>query len=159
MNLEEQNAHWVGRLDVLFVQRDNNGNQFNGLDDTINLRLGKENYEKFVKNGFVYTKLVARADEAKTIRIVVRDSVTGAVGSVTVPRENFMFFLFALLRLCGNALLRRAVLNQKPSWQEVSHCSGTELPEPHKGSQLQLYVWADGGTRLRSISAFTKESG
>jgi len=83
--LQNQDQHWVGRLDVLFIQKDNQGNQYNGLDDTINLRLGTESYGKFVKNGFVYTKLVTRAGMAKTIRIVVRDSASGAIGSVTVP--------------------------------------------------------------------------
>ena len=85
VSLQQQAEHWRGRVDVLFVQRDNNGNQYNGLDDTINLNLGAESYQKFVKNGFVYTKVVDRADRAKVIRIVVRDSASGAIGSITVP--------------------------------------------------------------------------
>ena len=75
----------MGRLDILFVQHDNGGNQYNGTDDTIDLRFTSETYEKFVKNGFVYTKVVDRADRAKTLRIVVRDSASGAIGSITVP--------------------------------------------------------------------------
>jgi hypothetical protein len=85
VSLEHQSDRWVGRLDILFIQRDNGGNQYNGTDDTINLRFTSETYEKFVKNGFVYTKLVDRADKAKTLRIVVRDSASGAIGSITVP--------------------------------------------------------------------------
>ncbi len=85
VSLENQAQRWVGRLDVLFVQKDNGGNQYNGLDDTINLNLTAESYQKFVKNGFVYAKQVDRADRAKTIRIVVRDSASGAIGSITVP--------------------------------------------------------------------------
>ena len=84
VNLQEQDQKWVGRLDVLFVQRDNNGNQYNGLDDSIDLKLSAESYKKFVQNGFVYSKLVDRAALAKTIRIVVRDSASGAIGSLTV---------------------------------------------------------------------------
>jgi hypothetical protein len=85
VSLEQQSEHWVGRLDVLFIQSDNGGNQYNGLDDTINLRLSADSYTKFVKNGFLYTKVVDRADRAKVIRIVVRDSASGAIGSITVP--------------------------------------------------------------------------
>jgi len=85
VSMEQQADHWVGRLDVLFIQRDNAGNQYNGTDDTINLRLGGDNYQKFMKNGFVYNKVVERSDKAKTIRIVVRDSASGAIGSITVP--------------------------------------------------------------------------
>src|ERR1700733_843680 len=40
VSVEQQGDRWVGRLDVLFIQRDNGGNQHNGLDDTINLNLG-----------------------------------------------------------------------------------------------------------------------
>lgn len=83
--LEHQSDRWVGRLDVLFLQRDDAGNQYNGLDDTINLKLTADNYAKFVKNGFVFNKIVNRSDRAKTIRIVVRDSASGAIGSITVP--------------------------------------------------------------------------
>jgi VWFA-related protein len=85
VNLQQQSDHWVGRLDVLFIQRDNDGQQYNGLDDTISLRFTAESYQKFVKNGFVYSKMVDRSDRAKTLRIVVRDSATGAIGSLTVP--------------------------------------------------------------------------
>jgi hypothetical protein len=38
-----------------------------------------------MKNGFVYAKIIDRADRAQTIRIVVRDSASGAIGSITVP--------------------------------------------------------------------------
>jgi hypothetical protein len=83
--LEHQSDRWVGRLDVLFIQHDNNGNQYNGLDDTINLKLSADSYAKFVKDGFVYGKVVVRENRANTIRIVVRDSASGAIGSITVP--------------------------------------------------------------------------
>jgi VWFA-related protein len=85
VSLERQSEHWVGRLDVLFIQRDNAGNQYNGLEDTINLNLGADSYTKFLSNGFVYSKIVDRADRAKVIRIIVRDSASGAIGSITVP--------------------------------------------------------------------------
>jgi VWFA-related protein len=84
VSLERQAENWVGRLDVLFIQRDDAGNQYNGTDDTLTLRLNADSYAKFLKNGFVYNKVVDRADRAKTIRIVVRDSASGAIGSITV---------------------------------------------------------------------------
>jgi VWFA-related protein len=85
VSLEHQTERWVGRMDVLFIQHDNAGNQYNGLDDTINLNLSADSYQKFMKNGFVYSKTIDRAERAKTIRIVVRDSASGAIGSITVP--------------------------------------------------------------------------
>ena len=85
VSLQQQADRWVGRLDVLLIQRDNAGKPYNGLDDTINLNFTADSYQKFLKNGFVYAKLIDRASQAQTIRIVVRDSATGAIGSITVP--------------------------------------------------------------------------
>ncbi len=85
VSLQQQADRWVGRLDVLLIQRDDAGKPYNGLDDTINLNFTAESFQKFLKNGFVYAKLVDRASQAQTIRIVVRDSATGAIGSITVP--------------------------------------------------------------------------
>jgi hypothetical protein len=44
--LERQSDRWVGRLDVLFLQRDAAGNQYNGLDEGVNLKLTRDNYAK-----------------------------------------------------------------------------------------------------------------
>jgi VWFA-related protein len=84
ISMENQSDRWVGRLDVLFIQRDNGGNQFNGLDDTINLNLTGENYTRFIQKGFAYAKVIDRSDRAKSMRIVVRDSASGAIGSITI---------------------------------------------------------------------------
>lgn len=85
VSLEQQSDRWVGRLDVLFIQRDDNGNQYDGIGDVIDLRLAADSYAKFVKQGFIYNKIIVRSDRAKLLRIVVRDSASGAIGSITVP--------------------------------------------------------------------------
>ncbi len=85
VSMEKQADRWVGSLDVLFIQRDDNGNQYDGIGDTINLRLAADNYAKFVNQGFIYNKIIGRSDRAKLLRIVVRDSASGAIGSITVP--------------------------------------------------------------------------
>jgi hypothetical protein len=38
ISLQSQQDRWVGRLDILFVQKDDRGNQYNGLSDTVELR-------------------------------------------------------------------------------------------------------------------------
>ena len=85
VSLEKQSDNWVGRLDVLFVQGDENGNQYGGFDDTINFHFNSAEYAKFLKGGFVYTKMVNRSDRAQHLRIILRDAATGAIGSVTIP--------------------------------------------------------------------------
>ena len=98
LSLENQSENWVGRLDVLFVQGDENGKLYSGFDDTIDIRLNSAEYAKSLKDGLVYTRLVeppdrillahaisAGAASAQHLRIVVRDAATGALGSITVP--------------------------------------------------------------------------
>jgi len=85
VSLQSQQDRWVGRLDVLFVQKDDRGNQYNGRSDTIELRLTPETYQKLMKEDLVYHQVVDRAAGAKALRIVVRDAASGSIGSVTAP--------------------------------------------------------------------------
>jgi VWFA-related protein len=85
ISLESQQDRWAGRLDILFVQKDDRGNQFNGLEDTVELRLIQATYDKLMKEDLIYHKVVERFPSAKVLRIVVRDAASGSLGSVTVP--------------------------------------------------------------------------
>jgi hypothetical protein len=85
ISFESQQDRWAGRLDILFVQKDDRGNQFNGLEDTVELRLIQANYERLMKEDLIYHKVVDRSPSAKVLRIVVRDAASGSLGSVTVP--------------------------------------------------------------------------
>jgi VWFA-related protein len=85
IGLQQDQARWQGRLDVLFVQRDDQGNEYSGFDDTINLNLTQDTYRKLLSDDLSYHRVVPRAPAARLLRIVVRDAASGAIGSVTVP--------------------------------------------------------------------------
>jgi VWFA-related protein len=85
ISLESQQDRWVGKLDILFVQKDDRGNQFNGQTDTLELRLTPATYQKLMTEDLIYHRVVDRAATAKVLRIVVRDAASGSLGSVTVP--------------------------------------------------------------------------
>lgn len=85
IGLRQDQSRWQGRLDVLFVQRDDQGREYGGTDDTVELNLTPETYQKLVTNDLGYHRVIARAPAAKVLRIVVRDASSGAMGSVTVP--------------------------------------------------------------------------
>ena len=88
ISLEPQADHWQGRLDLLFVQKNDQGKQFNGQEDTMDLNLQRANYDKVVKDGLIYHKQVTIAPQAKMLRVVVRDAPSGTMGSVTVPFDQ-----------------------------------------------------------------------
>jgi VWFA-related protein len=85
ISLQPNGDRWAGRLDLLFIQKNDKGQQFNGVEETVTLNLSRENYDKLVKNGFVYRKSVNMASQAKMIKVIVRDAPSGTMGSITVP--------------------------------------------------------------------------
>jgi VWFA-related protein len=85
ISLQPEGDRWAGRLDVLIIETNDRGEDFNGTDQTVTLNLSKENYDKIVKGGFVLRKTVQMASQAKKLKVIVRDAPSGAIGSVTVP--------------------------------------------------------------------------
>ncbi len=85
VSLQQQGDRWAGQLDVLFVQKDNRGRQYNGEDSKVSMRLTEPNYRKLSTEGIVFRRNVTRVMRATELRIVVRDAASGSVGSVTVP--------------------------------------------------------------------------
>jgi hypothetical protein len=91
ISLEPQGERWQGRLDLLFVQKNDQGKQFNGTEDTMELNLTRANHDVLVKEGLIYHKPITLAPQAKMLRVVVRDAASGNLGSVTVPFDKISF--------------------------------------------------------------------
>jgi len=83
--LDPQGDRWAGKLDLLFVEKDDQGAQTYDLDVTLALDLKKQNYDRLMQEGLIYRRVLPRTGKASEIRVVVRDASTGAVGSVTAP--------------------------------------------------------------------------
>jgi len=47
--------------------------------------LKKENYDRVQREGLTYHRVLPRNSQATEVRVVVRDTATGALGSVTAP--------------------------------------------------------------------------
>jgi VWFA-related protein len=88
ISLEPQGDRWAGRLDILFVQKNDKGKQFGGVDETVSLNLSKPNFDKLSKEGLIFRKSVLMDPQAKLLRVVVRDAPSGTLGSVSVPYEK-----------------------------------------------------------------------
>ena len=79
---------YTGHLDVLMIPFDARGNQLDGPQDTIDLKMLSETYKKFTVNGVPLTKTLSLSQRAATLRIVVRDAGSGMIGSLTVPLKE-----------------------------------------------------------------------
>jgi VWFA-related protein len=82
--LDPQGDRWAGKLDLLFVESDEHGKETYGMDDTLSLELKQQNYQRVQQDGLIYHRVLPKTG-ATQMRVVVRDTSTGAVGSVTAP--------------------------------------------------------------------------
>jgi VWFA-related protein len=83
--LDPQGERWVGRIDFLFVQKDDQGHEFTGVDYTFSMQLGRSNFEKLQKEGLIYHRVIPRELKATELRLVARDASTGAIGCISIP--------------------------------------------------------------------------
>ncbi|HEV2688522.1 MAG TPA: VWA domain-containing protein [Bryobacteraceae bacterium] len=83
--LEQNNDHWVGKLEVLFVQYAPDGRVLNAEAQTLGMNLGKERYDDVQKRGLLYSKTVEPMADADHLRIVVMDHTSGHIGSLQIP--------------------------------------------------------------------------
>ena len=109
ISLEQKEGRWGGKVDVLIVQKDKQGRQYNGRDDTIDLNLLPANYQKIATEGLAHVSKVQRAPRATELRIIVRDSKSGAIGSITVPFSDIKSLGFVLRVSASRERLNRGI--------------------------------------------------
>jgi len=56
----------------------------------VDLNLTRVNYDKLVSEGLVYKKPLNMEVKATQLRVIVRDSASGTMGSVTIPFRDLV---------------------------------------------------------------------
>jgi VWFA-related protein len=85
VSLKSEAARWNGQIEVNMVGRDNAGNTYDPLSQTLGLNLRQESYEKMLKDGLPYGKSLQLDPRASSLRVIVRDRNGGNLGTVTIP--------------------------------------------------------------------------
>ena len=85
VQFEQSEERSKANLDVVFVQLGKDGRVLDGFKDHLTLALRPETYDAAETQGWFYPRDVWILQGAEKLRVVVRDSATGAVGSVSVP--------------------------------------------------------------------------
>ncbi len=78
-------GRWAGRIDVALVQKDNSGNEYEYLHQTLGLNLQQDSYDSMLRSGLPYRRALKVNAKATAIRAIVRDARTGNIGSLTIP--------------------------------------------------------------------------
>jgi VWFA-related protein len=85
ITLEPRRDGWKGTLDVLLLQTDGQGNGYKRRSQIVVLQVPPATYETILKQGYVYSEKLQRAEEATELRVVIRDAPSGKIGRVRIP--------------------------------------------------------------------------
>jgi hypothetical protein len=85
--LQNSGDHRKGGVDLFFLQRDASGNRVAAEKQHIDLNLEAKQYEYLAKVALVLDRHLTIAQQSTEIRVVLRDSGSGLLGSVTLPTK------------------------------------------------------------------------
>jgi hypothetical protein len=89
LTLEQQGQKWVGGVDAIFVQLTADGRLIDTDTTEVKMDLDEERFRQIKKEGLVIHKTVEWKPGAVTVRVVVRDALSGSIGSLAVPLDQF----------------------------------------------------------------------
>jgi len=85
VHFDQKDGRSKAQLDVVFVQLASDGRILDGTKDHLELALDSNAYDKAMQQSWSYPKSVDVKPQSEKLRVVVRDVVTGAIGSVSIP--------------------------------------------------------------------------
>jgi VWFA-related protein len=87
--LHDQDNRKQGGLDLLFLQKDSAGNFLAAEKQHFDVNFKPREYDALAKSGLVLQHRLSINPTAAEIRVLVRDSGSGSLGSVTFPVKTF----------------------------------------------------------------------
>ncbi|MGH9736643.1 MAG: VWA domain-containing protein [Candidatus Acidiferrales bacterium] len=89
LTLHQEASGWTGGFDTVFVQVDGKSAVLNATDDPIRFMLSADQYRQVRRHGGSYTETVNLSPQASQLRVVVRDTSSGKIGSVGIPLAHY----------------------------------------------------------------------
>ena len=85
LHFSEANKIHVGELDVTLLEQDQIGKVLHESTHRLNLRFTEGKYSAVLKSGINFREPVPPQNGATTLRVLVQDPATGAIGCVIIP--------------------------------------------------------------------------
>jgi VWFA-related protein len=85
VHFSEANEFHVGELDVTLLEQDQTGKVLHESTHRLNLRFTESKYSAVLKSGINFREPVPLQNGATTLRVLVQDPTTGAIGSLIIP--------------------------------------------------------------------------
>jgi len=85
VNLQQDGDRWSGQIEVSLFERDDSGNSYEPLTQTLGLRLTQATFDKMLQHGLPYTHAFRLDPRATSLRVIVRDLNSASIGTLTIP--------------------------------------------------------------------------
>jgi hypothetical protein len=90
LNLTPHKGTHNGEIDILILQRNETGNVFGRVNETIQMNFRDTTYDWLKLSGVTYRRTIDVDPQASIVRVIVRDSSTGNLGSLTIPSSSLL---------------------------------------------------------------------
>ncbi|HET8550709.1 MAG TPA: VWA domain-containing protein [Bryobacteraceae bacterium] len=75
----------AARVELFFVQKDAAGKQVDGVFDNVDVKVPAEKVRALEERGMTHRKILSVHPQTAVIRVVARNPITGALGSLSIP--------------------------------------------------------------------------
>ncbi len=86
--LRQQGEHWMDKLDIFMVRRDDEGLHSRITEQTLRLALKSSTYARLFQEGVPFEQFIEEPQQLGSVRIIVIDENSGAMGSITIPASS-----------------------------------------------------------------------
>jgi VWFA-related protein len=90
LGLAAEEGRWKGGIDLVLVQRDESGKALDAHEWHGSLDLDKAAYDSALRDGIRVLRDVPAKEGAVTAKVVIRDTASAAIGSLTVPLKKLV---------------------------------------------------------------------
>jgi len=88
LTLRQQGEHWLDKLDIFMVRRDDEGLHSRITEQTLRLTLKSSTYARLFQEGVPFEQFIEEPEQLGSVRIIVIDENSGAMGSITIPASS-----------------------------------------------------------------------
>jgi hypothetical protein len=122
----------IGVVDVIILQQDETGKVLSESTDQLNLRFTEEQYSAMLKSGIQFRKTMQPKSGAATLRVLVQDPSTAAIGSLVIPLSQLKYplqlppLLPTQAPLCYKLRAMQMLVGEAPAIARIEQDAPTE---------------------------------
>ncbi|HSC28342.1 MAG TPA: VWA domain-containing protein [Vicinamibacterales bacterium] len=88
IGLVESRGLWEGTVDLVIAQALPDGRLYRSFETRVPLRLSAEERGRLIQDGLTLTRTISLRPDVHQLRVLVRDGVTGATGTLIMPADR-----------------------------------------------------------------------